>query len=76
MVLDFYYFSYQCLLNDNMIRLLNEYRDKIDINLYDISNNHLLAGEMKMFFRKIWKPLLTLGLLQYQVFYPLWKKKS
>ncbi len=24
--------------------------DKIDINLYDISNNHLLAGEMKMFF--------------------------
>ena len=50
MVLDFYYFSYQCLLNDNMIRLLNEYRDKIDINLYDISNNHLLAGEMKMFF--------------------------
>ena len=50
MVLDFYYFSYQCPLNDNMIRLLNEYRDKIDINLYDISNNHLLAGEMKMFF--------------------------
>lgn len=44
MVLDFYYFSYQCPLNDNMIRLLNEYRDKIDINLYDISNNHLLAG--------------------------------
>ena len=33
MVLDFYYFSYQCLLNDNMIRQLNEYRDKIDINL-------------------------------------------
>ena len=28
MVLDFYYFSYQCPLNDNMIRLLNEYRDK------------------------------------------------
>lgn len=26
-------------------------------------------------FQKIWKPLLTLGLLQYQVFYPLWKKK-
>lgn len=45
MVLDFYYFSYQCPLNDNMIRLLNEYRDKIDINLYDISNNHLLAGK-------------------------------
>lgn len=45
MVLDFYYFSYQCPLNDNMIRLLNEYRDKIDINLYDISNNHLLQGK-------------------------------
>ena len=49
MVLDFYYFSYQCPLNDNMIRLLNEYRDKIDINLYDISNNHLLAGNEDVF---------------------------
>ena len=59
MVLDFYYFSYQCPLNDNMIRLLNEYRDKIDINLYDISNNHLLAGEMKIILLFCVKPMWT-----------------
>lgn len=50
MTLDFYYFSYQCPLNDNMIQLLNEYRDKIEINLYDISNDRLLAREMSIFF--------------------------
>lgn len=30
----------------------------------------------KMFFKKIWKSLLTSDLLQYQVFCPLWKKKK
>ena len=27
-------------------------------------------------FQKIWKSLSTSDLLQYQVFYPLWKKKN
>ncbi len=36
MKLDFYYFSYQCPLNDDMIRLLNEYKDRIDICLHDM----------------------------------------
>ncbi len=43
MRLDFYYFSYQCPLNENMMGLLEEYRDKIDICLYDISHNFELA---------------------------------
>lgn len=50
MKLDFYYFSYQCPLNDNMIQLLDEYKDKIDIHLYDISNNCSLAAKMDIFF--------------------------
>lgn len=50
MVLDFYYFSYQCPLNDNMIQLLKDYQDKIDIHFYDVSKNRFLAKEKKMFF--------------------------
>lgn len=50
MTLEFYYFSYQCPLNDNMIQLLNDYSDKIDIALYDISDNSLLAKKMNIFF--------------------------
>ena len=50
MTLEFYYFSYQCPLNDNMIQLLNDYRNKIDIALYDISDNSLLAKKMNIFF--------------------------
>lgn len=50
MRLDFYYFSYQCPLNDNMIQLLDDYRDKIDIHMYDISNDNLLAAKMDIFF--------------------------
>ena len=49
MTLEFYYFSYQCPLNDNMIQLLNDYSDKIDIALYDISDNSLLAKKMNIF---------------------------
>lgn len=50
MKLDFYYFSYQCPLNDNMIQLLDEYKDKIEIHMHDVSNNKSLAMEMDMFF--------------------------
>lgn len=50
MRLDFYYFSYQCPLNENMIRLLEEYRDKIDICLHDVSHDFELAQNMSMFY--------------------------
>lgn len=50
MRLDFYYFSYQCPLNENMIRLLEEYRNKIDICLHDVSHNFELAQKMSMFY--------------------------
>lgn len=55
MKLDFYYFSYQCPLNDNMLQLLDEYRDKIEIHLHDIANNCSLAAKMNIFF-----PTLTM----------------
>ena len=50
MRLDFYYFSYQCPLNDNMIQLLDDFRDRIDIHLYDISNDCSTAAQMNIFF--------------------------
>ena len=50
MRLDFYYFSYQCPLNENMIGLLEEFRDKIDICLHDISHNFELAEKMSIFY--------------------------
>lgn len=50
MKLDFYYYSYQCPLNDDMVQLLNEYKDKLDICYHDIANDFRIAKEMKMFF--------------------------
>ena len=50
MKLDFYYYSYQCPLNDDMIRLLNEYKDRLDICLHDIADDFKTAKELKMFF--------------------------
>lgn len=50
MKLDFYYFSYQCPLNHTMIELLEEYKDRIDIHMYDISHNYSLAKEMNIYF--------------------------
>lgn len=50
MKLDFYYFSYQCPLNGDMLRLLELYRDRIDICTHDIANDFALAREQRMFF--------------------------
>lgn len=50
MQLDFYYYSYQCPLNDNMLQYLDEFKSKIKIHCYDISKNPSLAKEMKMFY--------------------------
>ena len=37
MRIDFYYWSYQCPLNGEMLQLLKEYQDKFDIYYHDIS---------------------------------------
>jgi len=50
MQLDFYYYSYQCPLNDDMVQLLNEYTDRLNISYHDISNDFRCAKELKMFF--------------------------
>lgn len=50
MRLDFYYFSYQCPLNGDMLRLLETYRDKLEIHTHDIAGDLALAREQKMFY--------------------------
>ena len=42
MQVDFYYYSYQCPLNYNMLRLLSECKD-IELNTYDIAQKPELA---------------------------------
>lgn len=66
MKIDFYYWSYQCPLNCEMIQLLMEYRDRLDIHLYDISEEPDLARKMKMFY-----PTLTVVEERYRFFAPL-----
>ena len=50
MRLDFYFYSYQCPLNDDMIQLLEKYRDKLDIYYHDISEDPETAKNMGMFY--------------------------
>ena len=50
MKLDFYYFSFQCPLNYDMLQLLEAYEDIIDISIHDIANDFALAKDVKMFF--------------------------
>ena len=54
MQVDFYYYSYQCPLNYNMLRLLSECKD-IELNTYDIAQKPELAEKMQMYF-----PTLTI----------------
>lgn len=66
MKLDFYYWSYQCPLNNAMLKLLQEYKDKLDIIYHDISQNFELAQEMNMFF-----PTLTVINDKHRYFSPV-----
>lgn len=50
MKLDFYYYSYQCPLNDNMIQLLDTYKDRLDIRYHDIANDFKVAKKLNIFF--------------------------
>lgn len=50
MKLDFYYWSYQCPLNGEILALLGEYRDRLEISLHDITGNTALAKEIRIYY--------------------------
>lgn len=66
MKLDFYYWSYQCPLNNSMMKLLGEYEDKLQIAYHDVSEDFELAQEMHMFF-----PTLTVVNDTHRFFSPI-----
>lgn len=39
MKIDFYYWSYQCPINSEMLDLLNQYKERFDINTYNIEKD-------------------------------------
>jgi hypothetical protein len=63
MRIDFYYWGMQCPIIDEMLDLLNEYNNKFDICLYDVTDNYLIAEKQQMFF-----PFLTVieGRIRYR----------
>lgn len=54
MKIDYYYFNYQCPINNETINLLNNYRNEIEINYYDISKNPEIGIKNNIYF-----PFLT-----------------
>lgn len=66
MKIDFYYYSYQCPLNQTMIQLLNNYQSKLELHLHDVSENPELAKELDMFY-----PTLTILNGQKRYYSPL-----
>jgi hypothetical protein len=66
MKLDFYYWSYQCPINHEMLNLLSLYKRKVNITIYDISYHPELAKEKKIFF-----PTLTVVNSNKRYFSPL-----
>ena len=69
MRIDFYYWSYQCPLNGEMLQLLKEYQDKFDIYYHDISIKKEKTQDLKMYF-----PTLTVVDEKYKYFSPLTKE--
>ena len=53
--LDFYYWSALCPINMEILELLKEYNDRLDIRIYDVSEDPELAKRMRMFY-----PTLTI----------------
>lgn len=54
MKIDFYYWNYQCPINNENIMLLNEFKLDFEINYYDISVNPQIAINKNIYF-----PFLT-----------------
>lgn len=69
MKLDFYYYSYQCPLNWSMLQLLEAYRDRIEINTYDISADRAKCKELNIFY-----PTLLVLNDQYRYYAPFKKQ--
>lgn len=68
MKVDFYYWSYQCPLNNIMLEILREYEEELEISYHDISNDFALAEEVNMFF-----PTLTVVNDTHRYFSPIRK---
>ncbi len=68
MDLDFYFWGFQCPLNNRVINILKGYEDKININYYDVSNDFDSANKMKMYF-----PTLIVVNKKYRYFSPMIK---
>lgn len=54
MKIDFYYWGNMCPITTEILNLMSEYKDKIDIHMYDISDDSLACKINKIFF-----PFLT-----------------
>ncbi|QSX06579.1 hypothetical protein JYG23_03740 [Sedimentibacter sp. zth1] len=54
MKIDFYYWAAQCPISYETLSLLDKYKDKMDIHMYNVENDYDLAKRQKMFF-----PFLT-----------------
>ena len=68
MRLDFYYWSYQCPINVEMLSLLSSYKDRLTIYTHDISNDPAVAKALRIYF-----PTLTIIEGSHRFFSPLSK---
>lgn len=55
MNIDFYYWGTQCPINEESIKLLERYKEKYKIEIYDITRDFKLAQQINMYF-----PFLTI----------------
>lgn len=69
MRIDFYYWNYQCPLNNDMIELLDSYKNDFTLYYHDISKDQELAKQMQMYF-----PTLTIVNQIHRYFDPLTKR--
>lgn len=66
MKLDFYYWGSMCPIANEILYLLNTYKSKIDVHVYDITNNTKLAKQENIFF-----PFLTVVNDEYRFYSPI-----
>lgn len=66
MTLDFYHWSAMCPLNVEMLALLQDYENRLDIRIHDITNDAPLAKRLRMYY-----PTLTILNGQRRYYRPL-----
>lgn len=55
MIIDFYYWNYQCPISYETIELLEKYKNVFKVNLYDVSDKQVICSKIGMYF-----PFLTI----------------